>query len=179
MKKVMFAVVSLLSIGIFSFTPKTSSDAFTVDVAKSKITWNGSAADHYHTGSLNIKSGQVIVDNGKITGGKFTLDLTTIKSNTGGDALDNHLKSASFFDAAKSGEAVYEITGVNYTSDNTADITGNFLVKGLTVPVKLTGKIRGLKEGKLFSEADFSLDPSALGFKVAGIDVSVHLFATK
>jgi polyisoprenoid-binding protein YceI len=180
MKKIfLLASTLILSIGIFSFSPKTTADTLAVDVTKSKITWNGSAADHYHTGSLNIKSGQVIVDNGKITGGKFTLDLTTIKSNTGGDALDNHLKSASFFDVAKSAEATYEITGVNYTSDNTADITGNFLVKGATVPVKLTAKIRGLKDGKLFTEATFSLDPSALGFKVAGIDVAVHLFAAK
>lgn len=174
----MASALLLASAGVFSFTK--FADTLTVDTAKSKVEWNGSAADHYHPGTVAIKSGTVTVDNGKITGGKFVMDLTTIKSTDGtGDRLDNHLKSAQFFDVAKFGEATYEITGVNYTSDNTADISGNLTVKGASIPVKLPAKIRGLKDGKLFAEATFSLDPTAMNIQKYGVDVTVHLFAAK
>jgi polyisoprenoid-binding protein YceI len=152
----------------------------TVDVAKSKVDWNGAAGDHYHPGTVALKSGTVLVDNGKITGGKFVIDLTTIKATDGaGDRLDGTIKGTNFFDVAKFGEAVYEITSVNYTSDNMADISGNLNVKGTVVPVKFTAKVRGLKDGKLFAEAFFSLDSKALGFEKYGTDIAVHLFAAK
>lgn len=179
MKKLLMATALLVaSAGVFSFTK--FADTFTVDTAKSKVEWSGSAADHYHPGTVAIKSGTVMVDNGKITGGKFVMDLTTIKSTDGtGDRLDGHLKSPQFFDAAKFGDATFEITSVNYTSDNTADISGTLNVKGANVPVKFPAKIRGLKDGKLFAEASFSLDPVALNIMKYGVDVTVHLFAAK
>ncbi len=179
-KTFLLAGALVLSLGIFSFTNKISTDTLTVDTQKSKVTWNGAAPDHYHVGEINIKSGTVSVEDGKITGGTFTLDLNSIKSTDGtGEKLDGHLKSPDFFDAVK-GDAVYTITGVKYTAENVAEITGTLSVKGLTVPVSLTGKIRGIKDGNLFAQANFSLDPSALAFKyVAGIDVSVSLFASK
>ena len=182
MKKVLFASAMLIaSAGVFSFIPaKKYADTLTVDVAKSKVEWSGAAGDHYHPGTVALKSGTVTVDGNKITGGKFTFDLTTIKSTDGaGDRLDGHLKSPQFFDAAKFGEATYEITSVNYTSDNVADITGNLSVKGTSIPVKLTAKIRGYKDGKLFAESFFSLDSKALGFEKYGADVAVHLFSAK
>ena len=179
MKKVLLVASMLVaSAGVFSFT--RFADTLTVDVAKSKVEWSGSAADHYHPGVVAIKSGTVMVDNGKITGGKFTMDLTTVKSTDGaGDRLDSHLKSPDFFDVTKFGEATFEITGVSYTTDAMADISGNLTVKGAVVPVKFPAKIRGLKDGKLFAEASFSLDPTAIGIKKYGVDVTVHLFAAK
>jgi polyisoprenoid-binding protein YceI len=183
MKKLLFAMPMLaLLAGIFSFIPKTKTfaDTFTVDVAKSKIDWYGAAADHYHPGVVSLKSGILMVDNGKIIGGKFTIDLTTIKSTDGaGDRLDNTIKSPNFFNVAQFGEATYEITSVNYTSDANADITGNLTVKGTSVPVKFTAKIRGIKDGKMFAEAFFTLDPTAIGIQKYGVDIAVHLFAAK
>lgn len=180
MKKVFLATALLVATtGIFSFTSHFA-DTLNVDVAKSKVEWNGAAADHYHPGTVALKSGSVTVDNGKITGGKFVFDLTTIKSTDGtGDRLDGHLKSADFFDVAKFGEATYEVTGVNYTSENVAQVSGNLLVKGVSVPVSFPVKVRGLKDGKLFAEANFSLESAAFSKRPYGVDIAVHLFANK
>ena len=181
MKKVLFvAALLVVSTGIFSFIPKTVVDTLTVDVAKSKIDWNGSAGDHYHPGVVNIKSGSLMVENNKITGGKFVFDLTSLKSTDGaGERLDGTLKSANFFNVAQFGEATYEITGVSYTSDATAELSGNLIVKGVSLPVKFPVKIRGYKDGKFFGEAFFSLDLSSVGVKGYGVDLAVHLFAAK
>lgn len=182
MKKVLFASAMLIaSAGIFSFIPaKKYADTLTVDVAKSKVEWNGAAGDHYHPGTVALKSGTVTVDGGKVTGGHFVFDLSSIKSTDGaGDRLDNTIKGTNFFDVAKFGEASYDITGVSYTSDNTATVSGNLNVKGTVLPVSFTAKVRGLKDGKLFAEAFFSLDSKALGFEKYGADIAVHLFAAK
>jgi polyisoprenoid-binding protein YceI len=182
MKKLLFAATMLaVSVGIMSFIPsKKFADTLTVDVSKSKIDWFGAAADHYHPGVVNLKSGTVTVDNNKITGGKFVIDLTSAKGTDGqGERLDGAIKGPNMFDVAKFGEATYEITAVNYTSENTADLTGNLTVKGATVPVKVPAKIRSSKDGKLFAEAFFSLDAPSIGIQRYTIDLAVHIVAAK
>ena len=188
MKKSFLAIAfAALLTGMYSFVPgthKLAQTSYSVDVAKSKVDWAGSAGDHYHVGSLALKAGEIAVDNGKITGGKFTLDLTSIKSDAG-ERLDGHLKSPDFFDVAKFGEATYEIKSVKYTSDNTADIDGTLTLKGVTAAVKFSAKVRGIDDKKLFAEASFSFDRTVFGVlygpgKVANdVTVNVHLFGTK
>ena len=187
MKKLMLAIVSTAVLaGFYSFVPakKTVADAYTVDAAKSKIDWSGAAGDHYHIGSVNVKGGSVAVEGGKIVGGKFAIDLTTIKGDAG-ERLDGHLKSPDFFDVAKFGEATYEIKSVKYTSDNSADVDGTLTIKGVSVAVKFAAKVRGIDDKKLFAEASFSFDRTLFGIsygpgKVANdVVVNVHLFANK
>jgi polyisoprenoid-binding protein YceI len=182
MKKLFFAAAMLaVSAGVISFIPaKKFADTLTVDVAKSKIDWFGAAADHYHPGTVNLKSGTVTVDNNKITGGEFVIDLTSAKSTDGaGERLDGAIKSPNMFDVAKFGEATFKITGVSYTSDNAADLSGNLTVKGATVAVKVPAKIRSSKDGKLFAEAFFSLDAPSIGIQRYTIDLAVHIIAAK
>jgi polyisoprenoid-binding protein YceI len=181
MKKVIFAASMLLaSAGIFSFVPKKFADTYNVDLTKSKVDWTGSADNRYHPGTLNLKSGSVTIDNNKITGATFTFDLTSITVTDGaGERLTTHLKSADFFDVAQFGEATFTTTSVNYTSDNVAEVSGNLVVKGVSVPVKFPVKVRGLKDGKLFAEAHFSLDSAPFSKRPMGVEIAAHLFANK
>lgn len=186
-KSLSIILFAALFTGLYSFVPgkkQVVQTTYAVDVVKSKIDWNGSAGDHYHLGSFGLKGGQVIVDNGKISGGKFIIDLSSVKADAG-ERLEGHLKSDAFFDVAKSAEATYEIKSVKYTSENTADIDGSLTMKGATVDVKFTAKIRGVDDKKLFAEASFSIDRTLWGVsygpgKVANdVAVTVHLFGTK
>jgi len=191
MKKVFLALMSVALIaGIYSFAPKTApvaaGDAYTADVAKSRVDWYGTAKDHYHPGYFLLKSGQVSVDAGKITGGKFVVDLNSVKVTDGaGEKLEGHLKSKDFFDVATLGEATYEIGSVKYTDANTADIDGKLTLKGVTVPVKFSAKVRGVDDKKLLADATFSIDRTLWGISygtgmvASDVYVTVHLFATK
>ena len=125
-----------------------------------------------------------MVDGGKLTGGKFVLDLANLKVTDGaGDRLAGHLKSGDFFDVTKFGEAVYEITGVNYISANTAAISGNLTVKETTVPVNLQAMIRNSDEKGFFAQAFITLDKNLVGITYGAGNVSndvqlaIHLFA--
>ncbi|SKA05896.1 YceI family protein [Sediminibacterium ginsengisoli] len=183
MKKTLFALAGMaLLMGIYSFVPKA--DTYNVNVDKSRIDWIASKKNDFHTGAFPLKSGQVVLEGNKLKGGKFVIDLANLKvTDAAGDRLAGHLKNADFFDVAKFNEATYEITGVNYTSDNTAALTGNLVLKGASFPVNLTANIRNADDKAFFAEAFFSLDRTALGITYNGpskdVQMAVHIFANK
>lgn len=69
----------------------------------------------------------------------FAIDkvLTTVA------ALDTHMKTADFFDAAKFPTAAFASTRVVPTGASTATITGNLTIKGVTRPVVLKARFIG------------------------------------
>ena len=187
MKRIMLAVALIAStVGIYSFTTKAGGDVYTADVAKSKVEFIGSKKEGYHTGYFKLRSGQVTVENGKITGGKFSINLDSLKiTDDAGEKLEGHLKSPAFFDNGKSSEATFSISNVNYTADNKADIDGILTLKGVTVPVKFTAYIRNIDAAKFFAEASVVIDRTAFGMSYGKgniadeVQVNVHLFAKK
>jgi polyisoprenoid-binding protein YceI len=66
---------------------------------------------------------------------KVTIDVTTV--DTGNSARDNHLKTDSFFDAAKFPTATFESTSVAKTAQGLS-VVGNLTLHGVTKPVTLT-----------------------------------------
>lgn len=189
MKKFLFALAGVAFLtGVYSFKPvpgKKEVSSLPVNTEKSRIDWIGSKKADFHTGYFPVKSGQIQVDGGKLKGGKFVIDLANLKVTDpiGGDRLTGHLKTDAFFDVAKFGEATYEITGVNYTSDNTADISGNLTLKGTTLPVNFQAQIRNSDGKVFFAQAFFSLDRTLFGVNYGigmvskDVELAVHLFA--
>jgi len=187
MKKVaLFAIAATVLAGLFSFVPgiKNLVDTYNVNTSNSKIDWVGSKKEGYHPGTIALKSGNVNVEAGKITGGKFVIDINSIKvSDEAGAKLEGHLKSADFFDAGKFPEASFEITKVTYTSETAIIIEGNLTAKGVTVPLKFPGYVRSVSDTKLFAQAFFSVDANLLGITskwvASDVALGIHLFATK
>lgn len=189
MKKIIFALAGIAFLaGSFSFsTPSTKKEGATLTVSteKSRVDWVASKKSGFHTGNFSLKSGQVQVDGGKLTGGQFVIDLANLKVTDagGGDKLTGHLKSADFFDVAKFAEARYEITAVNYTGAATADISGSLTVKGISIPVKLQAQIRNADENGFFAQAFLSLDKTLIGITYGAgnisndVQLAIHIFA--
>ncbi len=188
MKKSIFVAATFsMVIGLSSFISgnvKKDLVNYNVDTTKSRIDWIASKKGDFHIGIVPIKSGSVSVDGGKLKGGKFVIDLTNLKVNdASAGRLTGHLKSADFFDVAKFADATYEISTVNYTSENTADVSGTLTIKGTAVPVKLLVNIRSADEKGFFGQAFLSIDKSLLGvaYKNTSNDVqlAIHIFGTK
>jgi polyisoprenoid-binding protein YceI len=104
--------------------------SFKVDTTASKVEWVATKVSAYHSGTLNVKSGEVIIQDGNITGGNFVLDMNSIvvSGPPGSDAKANekllgHLKSADFFDVATNPEATFTITSVAPFSGTAKDST--------------------------------------------------------
>jgi polyisoprenoid-binding protein YceI len=190
MKKVFVACASLLVMAsVVAFTPTQKGGEpvnFAVNTKESKVDFSGSKKAGFHPGYFPVKDGNVAVTNGKISGGKFTIDVTGIKVTDGaGEKLEGHLKTPDFLDAAKFSDAVFEITSVNYSDANTAQIAGSLTLKGVKAEIKFDAKVREVSETKLFAEAFFSLDRTKYGILYGAgmisndVQIGVHLFAGK
>ncbi|GAB3326677.1 YceI family protein [Larkinella ripae] len=113
---------------------------YTIDVDKSVLTWNGKKVTGEHTGPVKAEKGYLTLNGSKLTGGLVSIDLRTMTSTDlkdnkeYHDKLINHLKSDDFFSVAKHPVATFKITKVKAGSGNTADVTGDLTIKGITHP---------------------------------------------
>lgn len=190
MKKIIIACASFVVIaGTVAFTKATKVGepvSYTVNAKESKVDFSGSKKGGYHPGYFPVKDGNVTVVNGKITGGKFTIDVAGIKVTDGaGEKLEGHLKAPDFFDATKFADAIFEIKSVKYKSAENATISGDLTLKGTTSKISFDAKVREVSETKLFAEANFSIDRTKFGISYgvgnvsSDVQIGVHLFASK
>jgi polyisoprenoid-binding protein YceI len=70
------------------------------------------------------------------------LDATSLTS--GVVDRDNHLRSADFLDAANFPKITFKSTSVEVTGDDTANVTGDLTIRGITRPVVLKTEFLGI-----------------------------------
>ena len=100
------------------------------------FTWNHFG---FSTPSANFSDiqGTINVDNAKPANSSVNVTIPLSSLNTNVKALDEHLKTADFFDAAKYPNITFQSTKVQAISKNKYKITGNLTVKDVTKPVVL------------------------------------------
>jgi len=108
---------------------------FEIVSAQSNVNWVGRKVTGAHNGNIAVKAGSLILTDGKLTGGKFIIDTTSIKILDLTDPATNaqfagHLASDDFFASEKFPEATLEITSVSGSH-----VEGNLTIKGITHPV--------------------------------------------
>ncbi len=121
-----------------SLTASESAASFKV-TSESVIGWNGSKAVGIgqHAGTIAISDGSLSVENGNITAGSFTIDMTKITVTDSGlpdDAkqkLIGHFSSDDFFNVEKFPTSKFEITEVKAAAngENTHIIAGNLTLR--------------------------------------------------
>src|SRR6056297_681473 len=93
-----FFAIALLTVlpTLFSFTPPSEA-SLEVDVETSTLTWKGYKVTGSHEGYIYLKSGTLDYEDGKLVGGNFEVDMTTINcTDLEGkmkNKLEGHLRS--------------------------------------------------------------------------------------
>lgn len=82
-----------------------------------------------------------------------TIDASSV--STGVADLDDHLRSADFLEVETYPEITFESTEITQTGENTADVTGNLTIHGVTKPVTLETTLTHLGEHPLGSVMDY------------------------
>lgn len=144
-----------------------SGKPLTVSVTDSKVNWLGKKVTGQHNGTIKVSGGEVLVDNGKVTGGKVEIDMKTIanedlKDEESNKKLVGHLSSSDFFDVAKFPNSKIEITKVEALNDATkpnvnSTVTGNLTMKDVTKSITFPAEIK-IENGVLTVKADFDID---------------------
>lgn len=172
--------MALLSAATLSFVACTSNESTTseettadaaaltdgtvsVDTSASAVMWKGVMVGMYdHSGTVKLNSGSVTVADGKITGGTFEVNLTTItptdenykpEEDRTPEKLVGHLSSDDFFNVAQFPTATFEITGSEGTT-----VMGNLTVRGKTNAEKVENVVISEENGMVKMTGDLTFD---------------------
>jgi len=113
---------------------------FAIESAQSNIDWVGRKVTGAHNGTISIKEGTLILNDGQLAGGEFTINTTSIVildvTDPGTNAqFAGHLASADFFASEQYPEAKFVITSAEASGENSYRINGNLTIKDITHPV--------------------------------------------
>jgi len=150
---------------------KAAGAEYSIVSGRSMVYWSGSKLAGTHTGTINVTDGKVGFKDGKVTGGNFTIDLsslvcTDLAAGEGKEKLEGHLKSADFFDVANHPTAKFEITKVTAlegSTDSNSLIYGNLTLKGVTKQVGFKAMVNNKGNGITVTTPEFSINRTDFG----------------
>jgi polyisoprenoid-binding protein YceI len=175
-------------------TRQEGGTSYKVDTEASKVEWIGTKVSGYHSGTVKIRSGELMVSDGTLSGGNFVLNMQSIVA-TGpakvkaemNKKLTGHLNSPDFFDTQKFPEATFVIISVKPFSGTVKDaddlkgdelnaykvadpshtVSGNLTVKGITKNIEFPAKIT-IDDNSVEARAKFNIDRKQWGIVYPG-----------
>ena len=128
-KKLILPVLMILTFSIFG-----NVDPIKINTEKSTISWVGKKIIGQHSGTISIKSGELIMDDEKLTGGSFVIDMSSLsvedlKAGQGKEKLEGHLNSDDFFGINTYPEATLSITNVIGIGKGQYKVQANITIK--------------------------------------------------
>ena len=187
MKKVILTLVVAATVlasckGNKKETVVTSNEVATTEIAAldnvntetSVITWKGEKPTGTHNGIILLEKGSLVMTDGKVSGGEFVVNMSSIKNEDldekSGAKLVGHLTSPDFFDVAKYPTSKFVITSVEENEGKLA-VTGNLtlkdVTKSITIPamVSTTDGVTTFQSEKfMINRADFNVKYGSKSF---------------
>jgi len=150
-------------------TKKAASQTFKVSNFPG-INWTGSKIGGSHNGTLTVTDGTINANNGKVVGGKITIDMNSLickdlEAGKGKEKLEGHLKSADFFDVANNPTSTFEITKVTDGANGQSNVTGNLTMMGVTKSITFPAQIEFGEGAISVTSADFTINRTDFGMK--------------
>ena len=157
MKNIIKTTTILFLITVISMSFNIIEEKKDIKTDESTVTWKGYKVTGSHHGTVNLQSGYLNFDGNTLTGGSFTIDMSTITcldlSGNYKGKLEGHLKSDDFFGAETYPTATLTFTEVSSTSDDSYNVKGNLTIKNKTNPIEFTITVDGNK-----ASADLKID---------------------
>jgi len=153
----------------FFFAMASFAGNYEIDKNKSQVKWSGKKVTGEHYGTIELKDGTVMVEDGKIAGGTFVMDMTTIvnediSNESMNGRLVGHLKSDDFFSVEKHPSAKLVLKDVNHNGGDDYTFTGHLTIKEITHPVTFVSKSK-IDDGKLTSKGKIEVDRTLYDIK--------------
>jgi polyisoprenoid-binding protein YceI len=147
-----------------------TADLNNVDLASSVITWKGTKPTGAHDGTIMLQEGSLNLKAGKLTGGTFVIEMSSIK-NLDLDAesaakIEGHLSAPDFFDVATYATSKFVITSVIEAEGKLA-VTGNLTVKDITKSITIPATLLSVGNVTTFKSDKFNIDRTEFNIKYA------------
>lgn len=195
-----YAIIAALGASILSGAAIAQADAFirepaqvqsgiyVLDPAHGKITWS---VDHLGFSTYVGQFTDVVanLDLNVQNPSASRLNATVMMDSVGtfSDGLDKHLKTADFFDTAKHPAATFRATGIRLVDRDTAKISGNLTLRGVTKPIEIEADFNqagvnpldkvysvGFDGRAKIKRSDFGIN---YGLPAVGDEITLHLEA--
>ncbi len=142
--------VTLISAGLaLSLSTAATAANYIIDVEGAHASINFEASHLGYsilTGRFDTFDGNYTFDSAKPEEGSVSVEIDMNSVNSNHAKRDDHLRSADFFDVANHPKATFASTGIEVTGEDTAVLTGDLTLRGITKPVELDTRFIG--EGK-------------------------------
>jgi polyisoprenoid-binding protein YceI len=187
MKKLIF----LSSVSAFMLIHSAfAADTFVFDKAHSTMGFEVRHLFSNVPGKFDDFEGSINYDEANPDQSSVEVTIKTASIDTGVKMRDDDLRSPNFFDAEKFPTITFKSKSVKSTGKDTADVTGDLTMHGVTkevvLKVELIGKGTGMKPGSIVSgwdattalkRSDFGLTWNKVieGTQVVGDDVKIEL----
>ncbi|KDE98437.1 hypothetical protein Y900_005655 [Mycolicibacterium aromaticivorans JS19b1 = JCM 16368] len=138
--------------GVWQLVPTRSSVRF-----KNKTFWGLATV----TGTFGDVSGTGQVGSNGAVSGRLEIGASSLKTGIG--KRDEHLRSADFFDVENHPQIRVEVTGLEPTGADTADLTATLTVRGVSTPLPLSVTMTPLGDGSVQLTTTATIDRTELG----------------
>jgi len=156
--------IAFSALAIFAFTNPAHITTAVIDTEASTVIWKGYKVTGSHEGTIKIKDGVLKLDHGRLVGGSFNIDMTSLASTDlegpGAGKLIGHLSSPDFFNTAKHSTTKFEITKAVAYAAGEYKVVGNLTIKEITKEIKFRAKVvDGKVKAKItIDRTDFSVN---------------------
>ncbi len=156
MKNIVLGICVLMLAGFNQFG-YAQNQQVKVDVLNSQVDWEGQRFfGGGHTGTITLKSGVLELKDGKVVSGEFSINMESIQvTDLEGETakrLEDHLKTADFFDVGKFPIALFRIKQIDYANDNLAAVVGEIVIRGIAQRIAFPAEIE-VKDGVFSASA--------------------------
>jgi rhodanese-related sulfurtransferase/polyisoprenoid-binding protein YceI len=143
-----------------------------LDLAECRLEWLGRNLLNKHTGTVEITSGHLDFDRGRLTGGEITFDFRTLRcADLAGselhDVLVRHLQDHDFLDAGVHPEGRLVIRRATQVDAPPGlpnlEVEADLTLRGQTHPVEFTAVAGLTPDGRPAAQAAFDIDRTRWG----------------
>jgi polyisoprenoid-binding protein YceI len=155
---------------------------FTITQAESSIAFNVKASVAIQ-GTFDQWDASLTFASPDVTTGVLAVNIQAASVDTGSGFKDSKLKSDDFFAVDQNPLITFKSTKIVQSSPNTFEVDGNFTIRGVTKPEKLTLAVSGRGTGSgvisgtmAFDRKDYGMNSSIPFIKIANrVEVTVSL----
>lgn len=148
---------------------KSVAELNNVNLETSVLNWKGSKPTGDHNGTVSLKSGGILIEDGQLKAGEFVVDMNTIinldmKGSKGATNLEGHLKSPDFFEVEKYPTSKFVITSV-VDKEGKLEVTGNLSIKDVTKSITIPATVEKVDGMYVFKSENFNIDRADFNVK--------------